>query len=466
MKERSSQKPHYTDQILKALAAFPEGIGIRNLLESTGLNISRRTLQKKLSLLLEEGKIRSEGKTNQLRYFLVKKDKEIMAQAPANIDLSLSDAAKGILERLKQPSGNRPQAGYNRQFLDAYLPNRTAYLSASEKARLAELGKTTINDAPAGTYARQILGRLLIDLSWNSSRLEGNTYSLLDTQRLLAEGMLQTGKSVMETQMILNHKDAIEFIVDNADNAIGFNRYTITALHALLSNNLLPNSAASGRLRTFPVGITNSAYTPTAIPQLIEECFEIMLNKAAIIENPFEQAFFIMVHLPYLQPFDDVNKRVSRLAVNIPLNRHNLSPLSFADVAQDIYIAGLLGVYEFNDTTLLKEVFLWAYERSAARYSALRQTLGEPDPFRLQYRNQLRSLIKSIINQVLNPTQASAQIQSFAAGIPAADKDKFIEAVDVEILNLHEGNFARYLVTPSQFRIWQEQWNRSLHKNQ
>lgn len=466
MKKLQLEEKEHTDIILKALAAFPEGAGIRELLEATGLNVSRRTFQLRLSKFLEEGSIRTEGKTNQLRYFLANTIKEPITKAPAAGDMPLSEAAKEVLNRLQQPVINRPQVGYNRQFLDTYTPNHTAYLSPSEKATLAELGKTATTGAPAGTYARQILGRLLIDLSWNSSRLEGNTYSLLDTQRLLAEGVHQAGKSVTETQMILNHKDAIEFIVENADDAIGFNRYTITALHALLSNNLLPDSAASGRLRTFAVGITNSAYTPTAIPQLIEECFSIILDKASAIEDPFEQAFFVMVHLPYLQPFDDVNKRVSRLAVNIPLNRHNLSPLSFTDVPQDKYIAGLLGVYEFNDIALLKDVFLWAYERSAARYAALRQTLGEPDPFRLRYRDQLRSLIKSIITKVLNPADASEYIQSFAADIPAADKEKFIEAVDVEILSLHEGNFARYMVTPSQFRNWQEQWNRFMHRNQ
>jgi Fic family protein len=125
--------------------------------------------------------------------------------------------------------------------------------------------------------------------------------------------------------MILNHKDAIEFIVQVTEE-IDFNYYTITNLHALLSNNLLPDPSASGRLRTFGVGITNSVFTPLAMPQLIDDMFRIMLSKAQEIENPFEQAFFIMVQLPYLQPFDDVNKRVSRLAANIPLNKHNLAP--------------------------------------------------------------------------------------------------------------------------------------------
>src|SRR3546814_4754836 len=117
--------------------------------------------------------------------------------------------------------------------------------------------------------------------------------------------------------MILNHKDAIEFLAGSAED-IGINRYTILNLHAMLANNLLADKAAAGRLRHIGVGIERSAFHPLEVPQLIEECFDQILWAAAAIIDPFEQAFFVMAHLPYLQPFDDVNKRVSRLAANIP----------------------------------------------------------------------------------------------------------------------------------------------------
>ncbi len=197
-------------------------------------------------------------------------------------------------------------------------------------------------------------------------------------------------------------------------NEIGFNRYTITNLHALLSNNLLPDPGASGRLRTFAVGIAKSAYTPPAIPQQIEEYFDMLLQKTNQIEDPFEQAFFMIVQLPYLQPFDDVNKRVSRLAANIPLNKRNLAPLSFVDVPQDLYIQGLLGVYELRRTALLKDVFVWAYERSSFRYAELRQSLGESDTFRLRYRDDIRILVAEIIKHAL--LQQAAQKPSCLAG--------------------------------------------------
>lgn len=317
---------------------------------------------------------------------------------------------------------------------------------------------------PAGTYAREILNRLLIDLSWNSSRLEGNTYSLLDTERLIALGEAADNKSAMEAQMILNHKDAIEFLVQGNDG-IDFNRYTILNLHALLSHNLLPDPSASGRLRQFGVGINRSVYTPLGVPQHIEEMFELMLDIASRIEDPFEQAFFIMVQLPYLQPFDDVNKRVSRLAANIPLNRFNLAPLSFIDVTNEIYIQGMLGVYELNRVELLKDVFLWAYERSCMRYAALRQSLGEPDPFRLKYRNNLRDSISEIVSRNMNRSEAILKIKKHAAKLPSDDQVKFVEVVETELMALHEGNFARYWIRPAEFKMWKGAWDRQISQN-
>jgi Fic family protein len=114
-----------------------------------------------------------------------------------------------------------------------------------------------------------------------------------------------------------------------------------------------------------------------------------LLATASAIDDPYEQAFFAMVHLPYLQPFDDLNKRVSRLAANIPFIRANLSPLSFTAVPRDVYTQAMLGVYELNRTELLRDVFICGYERSAARYTAIQQSLGEPGPFRLRYRDAL-----------------------------------------------------------------------------
>jgi Fic family protein len=133
------------------------------------------------------------------------------------------------------------------------------------------------------------------------------------------------------------------------------------------------------------------------LPQRIEELFRIVLEMAAEIRDAFEQSFFLMVHVPYLQPFEDVNKRVSRLAANIPFIRHNLSPLSFIDVGERDYIEGLLGVYELTRIELLRDIFVRAYERSCQQYVAVRQQLVPPDIVRLRYRTQLSALIAAIV---------------------------------------------------------------------
>jgi len=446
------------EAIQAALKQFKDGASIDEIKTASGLDIELRTLQRRLKTLQEQGLVTLSGKTYSTRYYLVQKEEDKVPTDRKEI-IPLSIAGQEVFNLVSRPERQRQLVGYHRRFLELYKPNSDSYLSGGEIERLARIGKTSVPDQPAGTYAKQILHRLLIDLSWNSSRLEGNTYSLLDTERLISAGEIADNKSAIEAQMILNHKDAIEFIVQAADD-IGFNRYTILNLHALLSSNLLPDPAASGRLRSFAVGINKSTYTPSAIPQLIEEMFDLMLEKTGQIKNPFEQAFFIMVHLPYLQPFDDVNKRVSRLAANIPLNKHNLAPLSFIDVPNEPYIKGLLGVYELNRVELLKDIFLWAYERSAARYAIVRQTIGEPDPFRLKYREAIRAIISEIVSQPLSKQGASTLIKNRSTQFPEDDQSKFIEAVETELLALHEGNFARYWISPSQFAKWKAVWGK------
>jgi len=347
--------------------------------------------------------------------------------------------------------------GYQFEFLNGYRPNETFYLTASERSHLAGLSGG-IPEEPAGTFARQLLNRLLIDLSWNSSRLEGNTYSLLDTRRLIEFGAQADGKASLETQMILNHKDALEFLVDGAAD-LGFNRYTLLNLHALLSNNLLPDPQASGRLRSLSVGIGKSVFHPLDTPQLIETYFDQLLQTAEVIRDPFEQALFALVQLPYLQAFDDVNKRVSRLAANIPLIKHNLIPLSFTDLPKDIYTEAVLAVYELNRVELFKEVFMWAYERSAAHYQIVRQTLGEPDAFRLQYRDEFKTLVSYVVNKLLDTNAAYRYIVEWVSkNVVTEDQAEFQDKVEVELLSLHEGNFARYKIRPSIFAEWKRNW--------
>jgi DNA-binding transcriptional ArsR family regulator len=430
--------------------------------------IPQRTLQRWLKSLVEEGRLLQEGKGRAARYRLPKaaeEHKETSARQtqpeedkPEEAVVPLSAESEKIREYLRQPSAARKAVGYNRQFLDGYRPNTTFYLTPKERAHLTEVGKTKAGDDAAGTYAKQILNRLLIDLSWNSSRLEGNTYSLLDTRRLIEFGEEAEGGNRLEAQMILNHKDAIAFLVSAADD-IGFNRYTILNLHGILAQNLLRDEGAEGRLRRIAVGIEKSAFHPLEVPELIEECFNQVLATAAAVQDPFEQSFFAMVQLPYLQPFDDVNKRVSRLAANIPFIKGNLSPLSFTGVPRSSYTDAMLGVYELNNVDFLKDIFIWAYERSAERYAAVRQSLGDPDPFRQRHREALRQLVGDVVRRHMNRKGATAYIAEWVNSNVAVDEGgKFREMAESDLLSLHEGNFARLGVRPSEFVAWQVAW--------
>jgi len=123
-----------------------------------------------------------------------------------------------------------------------------------------------------------------------------------------------------------------------------------------------------------------------------------------------------------------------------------------------LYTQGILAVYEQNEVALLRDVFLWAYERSATRYTVIRQSLGEPDPFKLKYRNDIRELIGRIIIDAVSLKDARKLITDRSFRLPESDQPLFIEAVETEILALHEGNFARYRVSPKEFEKWKSVW--------
>ncbi len=442
--------------LLELVGRFPEGASLEEVMLGLNPTTSRRTLQRRLFSLVKEGLLTAKGRTRARRYHLPTTTVS-SGGAPIHSTIPLSKGAEEILKVVSRPISARHPVSYNKKFLESYRPNHSYYLSESLRKRLFDMGGSEDGRYPAGTYARQIFDKLLIDLSWNSSRLEGNTYSLLETERLLERGKVTEGKNLSETQMILNHKEAIEFLIQTAEE-IGVNRFTILNLHTLLSDNLMPDPAACGRLRSIAVGIAHSTYQPAAIPQVVEECFDLLVGKAHQIQDPFEQAFFLMVQLPYLQPFDDVNKRTSRLAANIPLIQHNLCPLSFINVPQEIYINGLLGIYELNRVDLLRDLFVWAYEQSCAFYSKARKIVGEPDPFRMKYRAAIQQVVRKVVLEKMNQKQAVATIRREAIVFAQEEQLRFIEVVERELRSLHEGNIARYGLRPKEYENWKSSW--------
>ena len=457
------------DALIEIVSRLPEGASIDEIARAPEVDLPRRTLQRRLASLVKGRRLILEGRGRGSRYRIPRPVAVdvvpgggsldgLAADGRVEVGIPVSPEAESVRQAVRAPVQERWPVGYDRTFLDGYRANETFYLSADIRRRLRALGRSPDGERPAGTYARRIHHRLLIDLAWNSSRLEGNTYSLLETERLLSRDEPGEDKSPRETQMILNHKAAIDFLVEQAEY-VGFNRHTILSLHALLADNLL-DPRACGRLRSVPVTIGGTPYHPLEIPQLVDECFRQILETTAAIEDPFEQAFFVMAQLPYLQPFEDVNKRVSRLAANLPLIRDNLCPLSFIDVPDGYYTDGILGVYELNRTELLRDVFCWAYERSCARYSAVRQSLGQPDPFRLRYRELVADCIRDIVAKRMDKKSTTAYLRRRAAEtLPPADGVRLVDVVETEVMSLHEGNIARFRLSPPEYEGWRKIWH-------
>lgn len=448
----SNPKSSATD-LLKSIQESTPGLTLAELL-ARHPDIARRTAQRWISLLIDEGGISGIGEGRARRYLAVNKVATVAAAEQDTFPgyIPLSADSRDILAYVDQPLEARKPVGYQRDFLDAYQPNVTWYLSESLRRQLRKMGRTAEADAPAGTYSRAILNRLLIDLSWASSHLEGNTYSRLDTRELIEHGKVAQGKAAIETQMILNHKTAIELLVENTD-AVGFDRYTLMNLHSALSENLLPNPADEGRIRQHAVEIGKSVYRPLSAPQQIDEALDALLNKVNRIADPFEQSFFMMVHLPYLQPFADINKRTSRLAANLPLFRANLCPLTFLDVPEQAYSRSILGLYEMTRVELLRDLYVWAYERSTQEYLAIKQDLAEPDPTRLAYRDVIKQVIRDVVTRSGEDSLTVIQ-QGVAAQLSETDRENVRALIVEELRRLHEGVLARYGLRPSQFLAW------------
>jgi hypothetical protein len=455
--------PSEWDHIVAAVAAAPQGLSVQDLMAAGLVRGERRTAQRRLQALVTEGRLTAEGRGPATRYVMAGDastsgsgrsvaDALSMIRAPHSVYVPLSEEAIALREWVQQPLGARTPIGYQAAFLDQYQPNQSAYLPPATRIQLHEIGRSPAVDAPAGTFARDILNRLLIDLSYASSRLEGNHYSRADTERLLDSGTAAPGASALDTQMILNHKAAIEYLVYQPQPTT-LDARLLKPLHALLTDGLLPNPDDCGRLRRVPIGISGSVYHPLALPQPIESLLDTVLRMANAIEDPFEQSFFLLVHVPYLQPFIDGNQRLARLAANVPFFRHNLCPLSFLDLPTDLTVAAQLAVYELNRIDLLRDLFVWAYARSCQQYVALPQEMVMPDEFRLHYRQELRTVIARIVQEQLDPQETILR-SLVPSSMRADDVEAFVRLVQRELKSLNPDNVVRFGVRPIEFELW------------
>lgn len=419
------------------------------LAEQTGVSVS--TARRLLAELTKDGRIVVQGKGRATRYSLALGIVGTTAGEPQPTSASRwqtraipwSRESIALLQKLEAPLHTREPIAYRRELLDDYRPGENTLLPKAVVEELLARGRLP-DQQPAGTYARKVLEQLLVELSWSSSKLEGNTYSLLDTKHLFQQGSDGTDENAI---MLLNHKRAIEFLVAETPMS-GLVTSTVRNIHTFLMGDLLDESQL-GAVREMPVYISGTTFVPVQIPQVVGELLEQIVAKAREIPNPVESAFFLWVQIAYLQPFVDGNKRTSRITANVPLTLYNCAPLSFMDVDRADYALAMMGVYEFNDLSAAIDLFVWTYERSVLRYKAVIQSTGGPNPLAIRFREALTSAVGRIV----------AEGQSFgdavkAQGLNAGDEVHFVKMLGERLDALQPYNNARYRLSEDVTIRW------------
>ena len=313
---------------------------------------SDATLKRLIAMAVKDGNIIVEGKARATRYRLSDYAHLLM---PLSLDTYF---AKDLDER-------QIQVGFNFDVINNQL-SKVALFTDDELERLNALQaefRKNIAEMSENEYRRE-MARLGIDLSWKSSQIEGNTYSLLETERLLRESKTADGKTKEDAMMLLNHKDALLFVLDNPDFLQTLTIGSIEDIHSLLTKEL---SVDKG-LRHRRVGITGTNYRPLDNEFQIREAMRDMCDLINSRSNVFEKALLALLLLSYIQPFMDGNKRTARITSNALLIANGYCPLSFRTVDSIDYKKAMLIFYEQNNLYAFKQIFISQYEFAVKEY--------------------------------------------------------------------------------------------------
>lgn len=338
-------------EILQFLHFHPESS--RNDIE-TGLNLteSPATLKRMLASLVEKGDVDVVGQGRATRYSISAK-----AQVTMNIDIETY---------FKKETDERViQSGFNFSLINEILP-KVEIFTSEEMERLNALQNQFKQNLQgiSDTEYRKEMERLGIDLSWKSSQIEGNTYSLLETEKLLKEKQTASGKTKEEAVMLLNHKDALDFILDNPDYLKKLSVRRIEDIHSLLVKELEVDKG----IRKRRVGITGTNYRPLDNEFQIREALEDSCSLINAKENVFEKAILALVLLSYIQAFADGNKRTARITSNAILIANNYCPISFRTVDSIDYKKAMLIFYEQNNISAFKQIFIEQFAFAVEQY--------------------------------------------------------------------------------------------------
>lgn len=318
----------------------------------TAFKGSDATLKRMIAAGIKAGDIVAEGKARATRYRLSPQAQLLM---PLNLDTYF---ALEVDER-------QVQSSYNFELINGLLAE-TRLFSDKEQSHLDELQeefRQHVSELTDNEYRKE-MERLGIDLSWKSSQIEGNTYTLLETERLLRESKTAEGKTREEAVMLLNHKDALSFVLDNPDYLKELTVSHIEDIHQLLTKEL---SIDKG-LRRHRVGITGTNYHPLdnefQIREAMRDACELINSKS----NIFEKALLTLVLLSYIQPFSDGNKRTARITSNAILIANDYCPLSFRSIDSIDYKKAMLIFYEQNSLYAFKQIFMEQFEFAVKEY--------------------------------------------------------------------------------------------------
>lgn len=340
-----------TEHIIIYIKEHPS-ISSKDIYDGLKLGISYSTVKRLLSKLVDSGVVCQEGKLKGTKYFL----------SPSYLLFYPIDVEEYFLTEIDE---RKIKKNYNLELAHEILGNVNLF-STDEENHLESLHqkfKRNISHLSENAYQKE-LERLAIDLSWKSSQIEGNTYSLLETERLLKEKETAAGKSKDDATMLLNHKDAINFIIENPNYTIPLTISSIEDIHNLLTKELYIDR----NIRRRRVGISGTNYTPLDNEYQIRDALNEMCNLVNVKENIFEKALITLVLLSYIQPFVDGNKRTARIVSNSILLASGYCPLSFRTVDSISYKKAMLIFYEQNNIKPFKDIFIAQYEFAVGNY--------------------------------------------------------------------------------------------------
>lgn len=255
--------------------------------------------------------------------------------------------------------------GFNLSLITDVL-SKTTLLTANEQFQLVELQKKykeNVSELTEAEYKKE-LERLAVDLSWKSSQIEGNTYSLLETERLLKDKETAQGKPKDDATMLLNHKDALDFIINNPDYVTPLTIAAIEDIHSLLIKDL----GVDRNIRRRRVGISGTNYKPLDNEYQIREALNDLCELVNNRESVFEKALLVLMLISYIQPFGDGNKRTARIVSNAILINNDYCPISFRTIDSVEYKKAMLLFYEQNNIAAFKKIFIDQFEFAVKTY--------------------------------------------------------------------------------------------------